>query len=172
MNCCSISISPTGKRIQLLHETETELLVKLHACDESSSSMPRVVPNLALPADSELPHIRRGKEYWIRYGEVHSIERRLRKILIYHGELCDRRGLRSRRGRAVCIWSCTWLGWWFPVILLPFTIQLFELFVKDTALFEIMIRFEQFECASSVLDRIVHVCLDMFMQDEPGQETE
>jgi hypothetical protein len=57
-------------------------------------------------------------------------------------------------------------------ILLPFTIQLFQLFVKDTTLLEIMICFIQPERASSVLDRIVRVSLNMLMQDKPGQETE
>jgi hypothetical protein len=57
-------------------------------------------------------------------------------------------------------------------ILLPFTIQLFQLFVKDTTLLEIMICFIQPERASSVLDRIVRVSLNMLMQDEPGQKTE
>lgn len=167
MSCSNISISPTGNRMQLLRRTESSL--KLH---RYSSSMSLVVPNLAMPTDSELPHIRGGKKCWIRYGEIHSIERRSRQILIYHRELCDRRGLRSRNGRVGRVWSCAWLGWRFPVILPPFTIQLFQLFVKDTALLEIMIRFIQSKCASSVLDRIVCVGLNMLMQDEPRQETE
>jgi hypothetical protein len=48
-------------------------------------------------------------------------------------------------------------------ILLSFTIQLFQLFVKDTAFFEIMIRFVQPERASSVFDRIMRVGLNMLM---------
>jgi hypothetical protein len=57
-------------------------------------------------------------------------------------------------------------------ILLPFTIQLLQLSIKDTAVFEILKRLIQPERTSSVLDRIVRVSLNMFMQDEPGQETQ
>lgn len=57
-------------------------------------------------------------------------------------------------------------------ILLPFTIQLVQLFVKDAALFKIMISFVQPKRTSSVLDRIVRVSLNVFVEDEPGQETQ
>jgi len=56
-------------------------------------------------------------------------------------------------------------------ILLPFAIQLLQLFVKDAEVFEIMICLIQPERTSGVFDRIVRVSLNMLVQDKPRQKT-
>ena len=53
-----------------------------------------------------------------------------------------------------------------------FTVELIQLVVERALRLELQVDLVQLQCRERVLDRVVRVRLDVFLEDEPGQETQ
>lgn len=57
-----------------------------------------------------------------------------------------------------------------PHVLATFAIYFLKLLVKNALLFELVVFLVQHECRQSIFNRVVCLCLNVFLQDIPGQE--